>query len=150
MILPAEPFQLDQAREIFREYAAWVGDDICFVSFQKELADLPGRYAPPAGRLLLDWQQDRLAACVGLREFAPAVGEMKRLYVRPEFQGMGLGRALAERVIVESRNVGYRLLRLDTLPRMTRAIPLYRSLGFREIPKYADNPDTAICFELTL
>ena len=150
MILPAEPFQLDQAREIFREYAAWVGDDICFVSFQKELADLPGRYAPPAGRLLLDWQQDRLAACVGLREFAPAVGEMKRLYVRPEFQGMGLGRALAERVIVESRSVGYRLLRLDTLPRMTRAIPLYRALGFREIPRYADNPDTAICFELTL
>ena len=150
MILPAEPFQLDQAREIFREYAAWVGDDICFASFQKELADLPGRYAPPSGRLLLDWQQDRLAACVGLREFAPAVGEMKRLYVRPEFQGMGLGRALAERVIVESRSVGYSLLRLDTLPRMTRAIPLYRALGFREIPRYADNPDTAICFELTL
>ena len=150
MILPAEPFQLNKVRDIFREYAAWVGDDICFASFQKELADLPGRYAPPAGRLLLDWQQDRLAACVGLREFAPGVGEMKRLYVRPEFQGMGLGRALAERVIAESRTAGYRLLRLDTLPRMTRAIPLYHALGFREIPKYADNPDTAICFELTL
>ena len=150
MILPAEPFQLDQVREIFREYAAWVGDDICFASFQKELAELPGRYAPPAGRLLLDWQQDRPAACVGLREFAPGVGEMKRLYVRPEFQGRGLGRALAERVIEESRAAGYRLLRLDTLPRMVRAIPLYRALGFREIPRYADNPDTAICFELAL
>ena len=150
MILPAETSQLDQVREIFREYAAWVGDDICFVSFQKELADLPGRYAPPEGRLLLDWQEDRLAACVGLRGFATGVGEVKRLYVRPEFQGRGLGRALAERAIGEARTVGYRLLRLDTLPRMERAIPLYRALGFREIPKYADNPDTAICFELVL
>jgi ribosomal protein S18 acetylase RimI-like enzyme len=75
---------------------------------------------------------------------------MKRLYVRPDFQGLGLGRALTERVIEESRAAGYSLLRLDTLPKMHRAIPLYGALGFREIPHYSDNPATSICFELRL
>ena len=150
MILAAEPSQFDQVREIFREYAAWVGDDICFEAFQKELAGLPGRYAEPLGRLLLAWENGELAGCVGLREFAPGAGEMKRLYVRSAFQGLGLGRALTERVIQAARVSGYAALKLDTLPKMQRAIPLYRALGFREIPHYSDNPATAICFELTL
>ena len=146
MILPAEASQLDAVRAIFREYAAWVGDEICFASFEIELANLPGRYAP----LLLAWEDNQIAACVALREFAPGIGEMKRLYVRPQFRGQGLGRALTERIIEESRAAGYKLLRLDTLPKMQTAIPLYRALGFHEIPRYGDNPATAICFELTL
>jgi ribosomal protein S18 acetylase RimI-like enzyme len=150
VILPAEAHQLDAVREIFREYAAWVGDDICFASFEKELAALPGRYAPPGGCLLLDWQGDGLAACAALREFAPEIGEMKRLYVRPEFRSLRLGRALIDRIVEESRTAGHRVLRLDTLPKMQRAIALYRELGFREIPHYSDNPPTSICFELRL
>jgi ribosomal protein S18 acetylase RimI-like enzyme len=146
VILPAEASQLDAVRAIFREYAAWVGDEICFTSFESELANLPGRYAP----LLLAWEDNQIAACAALREFAPGIGEMKRLYVRPRYRGQGLGRALTERVIEESRAAGYKLLRLDTLPKMQTAIPLYRALGFKEIPRYGDNPASAICFELTL
>jgi putative acetyltransferase len=141
---------LPKVREIFREYAAWVGDAICFLSFEQELAGLPGRYADPEGRLLLAFVDDHLAGCAALRKSEPNIGEMKRLYVRPAFQGAGLGRDLAERVIGEARTAGYVSLRLDTLPRMERAIRMYRDLGFRKIPAYGDNPPGAICFELAL
>jgi GNAT superfamily N-acetyltransferase len=146
VILPVENWQLDEARAILCEYAEWVGDAICFAAFETELANLPGRYAP----LLLAWEDRQIAACAALREFAPGIGEMKRLYVRPQYRGQGLGRALTERIIDESRAAGHQLLRLDTLPKMQAAIPLYRALGFREIPRYGDNPEAAICFELTL
>ena len=146
MILPAEVSQLDAVRAVFREYAAWVGDAICFTSFEIELANLPGRYAP----LLLAWEDNQIAACAALREFASGIGEMKRLYVRPQYRGQRLGRALTERIIGESRAAGHKLLRLDTLPKMQAAIPLYRALGFQEIPRYGDNPPGAICFELAL
>lgn len=150
IIAPAETSQLDEVRALFREYAEWVGDDICFSSFETELKTLPGRYAPPSGRLLVAREANHLAGCAALREFASGIGEMKRLYVRPPFRGTGLGRTLTERIIGQSRGVGHLLLRLDTLPKMQRAIPLYRSLGFREIPRYSDNPPSAICFELDL
>lgn len=141
---------LEPAREVFREYAAWVGSDICFQAFERELAQLPGYYGPPEGRLLLAIIEGQVAGCVALRRFAPGIGEMKRLYVRPEFRGSGTGRVLLERLIAEARDAGYKVLLLDTMPRLERAIAMYRARGFREIPRYGDNPAEAICFELQL
>jgi ribosomal protein S18 acetylase RimI-like enzyme len=145
-----EAGDLEPTRELFREYAAWVGDEICFQKFQRELKELPGGYAPPDGRLLLGVVGGQLAGCVALRRFASDVGEMKRLYVRPAFRGTGLGRELTGRLMAGARDTGYKLLRLDSLPRMERAIAMYRALGFYEIPRYGDNPDGAVCFELRL
>jgi len=141
-----QPDEMDAVRELFREYAEWVGSSICFGSFAKEMAELPGRYSP----LLIALHDGQVAGCAALRQIDPGIGEMKRLYVRPAFQGIGLGRALLERVIAEAEAAGYQALRLDTLPKMERAIALYCSLGFREIPAYGDNPPKAICFELKL
>lgn len=141
---------LAATREIFREYAVWVGSEICFASFERELAELPGRYAPPEGRLLLAFSEGHLFGCVALRRLAPDIGEMKRLYVRPQFRGAGVGRVLFEQLIAEAAEAGYKLLRLDTMPRFERAIAMYRARGFEEIPRYGDNPAEAICFELQL
>jgi len=132
--------EIEAARALFREYAAGLGVDLCFQNFDEELATLPGGYAPPEGRLLLAWDGAETAGCVALRRFADGIGEMKRLYVRPAWRGTGLGRALAETVIVEARAARYMTLRLDTLPTMTTAQRLYHTLGFREIAAYRDNP----------
>lgn len=140
------------AKELFHEYAAWVGVNLCFQNFEKELAELPGEYVPPSGRLWLAIENEQVAGCVALRKIADGTGEMKRLYVRPEFRGQGLGRTLTDAVIEAARTVGYRRLRLDTLPgKMDRAIAMYRSLGFNDIEKYYDNPyNTAVYMELVL
>jgi N-acetylglutamate synthase-like GNAT family acetyltransferase len=137
---------MDTVRELFREYAEWVGSAICFASFTREMQELPGRYSP----LLIAFHDGQVAGCAALRQIDAGIGEMKRLYVRPAFQGRGLGKGLVERVIAEAGAAGYRELRLDTLPALERAIALYRTLGFREIPPYGDNPPEAICFELEL
>lgn len=135
------PEHTHQARGLFREYEAWLGLDLCFQNFEKELADLPGAYAPPTGRLLLAFENDQLAGCVALRKLSDGVCEMKRLFLRPEFQGKGYGRLLAQRIMEEARNQGYSRMRLDTLSeQMSKAIGLYWSLGFREIEPYYDNP----------
>jgi putative acetyltransferase len=149
-IRPARVEELPEIREIFREYAAWVGDAICFQAFEVELAGLQGRYAEPEGRLLIAVTEGEIAGCAALRKSEPNIAEMKRLYVRPAFRGRGLGGELARKVIEDARAVGYGSLRLDTLPRMEQAIRIYREFGFREIPAYSDNPPGAICFELTL
>jgi putative acetyltransferase len=150
LIRQFEAGELEQTRELFREYAAWVGDEICFRKFERELAELPGAYAPPEGRLLLAFVGEQLAGCVALRRFAAEIGEMKRLYVRPAFRGSGLGRELAGKLIAEARIARYNVLRLDSLPRMERAIAMYRGLGFYEIPRYSDNPEGSVCFEVRL
>ena len=132
--------EVAQARILFREYEASLGVDLCFQNFEAELADLPGAYAPPSGALLLAHCEGVTAGCVALRRLEEGVCEMKRLYLRVQFQGRGFGRALAEAIIAQARRIGYRRMRLDTLPSMTRAIPLYRSLGFYDIPPYTRNP----------
>lgn len=145
------PEQIATVRELFLEYQRWLGLDLCFQNFSAELAALPGEYAPPTGRLLLALHDARPAGCIALRRIENDVCEMKRLFVRPEFQSLKIGRALAERVIAEARNAGYARMRLDTLPVMTRAHALYAALGFREIPPYRHNPvPGAVYMELDL
>jgi GNAT superfamily N-acetyltransferase len=143
---------IEQARILFKEYEASLGISLCFQNFERELNNLPGDYAPPTGRLLLVREFDQLVGCVALRKLEPDVGEMKRLFVRPAYRNKGLGRVLVEAVIEEARNIGYSHMRLDTLPgRMDRAIELYRSIGFVEIPPYTHNPvDNATFMQLDL
>jgi len=138
-------------RELFTEYARVIEVDLCFQGFGRELAELPGRYAPPEGRLLLAREGKRLAGCVALRRIEDEICEMKRLYVRPLFRQQGLGRRLAEKVIRFAREIGYERMRLDSLAAMTEAIHLYESLGFERIPPYYDNPvSSAVFLELKL
>jgi len=146
------PAQIAQARELFLEYAESLGFSLCFQSFDQELAGLPGDYAPPDGRLLVAEYLGRLAGCVALHQLAPGICEMKRLYLRPQLRGRGVGRALAETVIAEGRSIGYRKMRLDTVePVMPNAVALYRRLGFVEIAPYRPNPiEGALYMELAL
>ncbi|HEV2729549.1 MAG TPA: GNAT family N-acetyltransferase [Terriglobales bacterium] len=141
-IAPAKtPAQIAQARELFLEYANSLGFSLCFQNFDKELAELPGDYEPPDGRLLLALYEEELAGCVALHKLDGEICEMKRLYLRPKFRGKGLGRALAEEVISEARQIGYKRMRLDTVePVMKDAVAMYRRLGFREITPYRPNP----------
>ncbi len=133
--------QIEEVRGLWREYARWLEVDLCFQNFEQELAGLPGRYAPPDGRLLLAWSDERLAGCVALRKIGEGTCEMKRLYVRPEFRGQGIGRRLTTRLIEAAREIGYARMLLDTLPsKMTEAAHVYRSMGFVEIEPYYHNP----------
>jgi ribosomal protein S18 acetylase RimI-like enzyme len=133
-IVAAEsPEQLEQLRGLLVEYAGSLSYHICFESFRQELAHLPGVYGPPDGRLFLALAGAQPAGCVALRLVEQGVGEMKRLYVRPAFRGRGLGRELSERILSEACALGYRAIRLDTLPSMREAQTLYRSLGFKAV-----------------
>jgi ribosomal protein S18 acetylase RimI-like enzyme len=152
LILSAhEPEQLKIVRQLFLEYRDSLGLDLCFQSFNEELADLPGRYAPPKGRLLLAMAGAHAVGCVGLREIGPGICEMKRLYVRPTFREQGVGRVLADAAISAAREIGYERMRLDTLGSMQVAISLYESVGFHRIGPYYANPiDDAVFMELCL
>jgi ribosomal protein S18 acetylase RimI-like enzyme len=142
---------LGHVRDLFVEYGASLDFDLGFQGFDEELAALPGAYGPPGGRLFLARADGKLAGGVGLRPLGVGISEMKRLYVRPEFQGLGLGRRLAEATIEAARGIGYRCMRLDTIATMCAAQALYRSLGFTEIPPYYDSPlKGAVYFELRL
>jgi putative acetyltransferase len=141
LVQAESPAQVAQARELFLEYAQSLGVNLCFQNFEQELAELPGQYAPPDGRLFLAEYEGHLAGCVALHKWEPGACEMKRLYLRPSFRRKGLGRVLAEAIISEARNIGYLNMRLDTIePIMKDAVEMYRKLGFREIAPYRPNP----------
>jgi ribosomal protein S18 acetylase RimI-like enzyme len=137
---------LDQIRELVTEYVASLGVDLSFQNFEQELAGLPGDYAPPNGCLLIANHDGQVAGCIALRKWEDEVCEMKRLYVRPQFRGLNAGRKLTEAVIAAARELGYKRMRLDTLPTMKRAQELYESLGFRQIPAYRHNPIAGTSF----
>ena len=147
---------ISQARNLFREYGSTPGVTPCLEDFERELAALPGSYAPPGGRLLLALQEStknsgEAIGCIALRRLEPDVCEVKRLYVRPTFRGSGAGRELVRTLIADARSIGYKRMLLDTLPSMTEAHKLYRTLGFREIPAYQKDPiPGALFFELLL
>lgn len=144
---------INHAREMMLEYGRSLGFDLCFQGFEGELRQLPGKYAPPAGRLFLAFWDERPAGVIALRAMEESgLCEMKRLYVRPEFRGHQIGRKLAEHLIQDAANMGYSRMRLDTVPgNHDHAIAMYRELGFREVVPYYQSPvDRTLFMELAL
>jgi putative acetyltransferase len=142
---------IERARSLMAEYIATLPKAHNGAAGDQDVAELPGAYAPPRGRLLLAEVDGEVAGCVALREQGPATCEMKRLYVRGAFRGRGVGRALIAALLEEARQAGYARMRLDTLPSMSAALALYQGFGFRPAPSYLDkHPDGALCFELGL
>ncbi|MGA8570273.1 MAG: GNAT family N-acetyltransferase [Candidatus Binataceae bacterium] len=128
------------ARQLFRDYAAEIQVDLSFQNFEEELAELPGEYGPPSGRLFILFFENHPAGCVAIRRLGANACEMKRLYIRPDYRGKGIGRQLAETAVSAARRIGYEAIYLDTLPTMSAAVELYGSLGFQEILAYYDSP----------
>jgi ribosomal protein S18 acetylase RimI-like enzyme len=145
------PQDYDDARALFEQYAAWLGFDLGFQDFARELDNLSRQYGAPHGCLLLAEVDGDIVGCVGVRRLTDDICEMKRLYVTPDHHGKGLGRMLAEASIERARELGYARMRLDTIRTMAAANALYRALGFREIAPYRHNPvEGALFFELEL
>lgn len=136
----AFPRERDAVQALFREYERYLGIDLCFQSFAEEVERLPGRYAPPGGNIVLARDGGALLGCVAWYRFAPAIAELKRLYVRESARGRGLGRALLEQAIAGIRAQGYAQLYLDSLEHLTEATALYRQFGFTRIPSYNASP----------
>jgi putative acetyltransferase len=132
--------ELRCVRTIFEEYAASLNFDLCFQNFDEELTNLPGEYSPPQGCILLALQDGQPAGCGALHRLDDGICEMKRLYVRPPFRALGIGKVLAEAIIAEARRKGYKKMCLDTVPSMHEAQALYESLGFQDIESYRYNP----------
>jgi ribosomal protein S18 acetylase RimI-like enzyme len=140
------PDEVDEVRQLFQEYEDFLGVDLCFQSFQEELASLPGKYGPPDGVLLIAIDGQNSVGCVALRKLEEGICEMKRLFVRPKYRGQGLGRRLAKQIIDEAVKLGYSSMRLDTLDKLIEAIRLYESLGFKRRDPYYHNPLSGVLY----
>ena len=115
--------------------------NLCFQNFDEEVENLPGKYKPPDGRLFLAFAGEKIAGCIALRKLEEQICEMKRLFVREDFRGLGIGKILIEKLIAEAQTIGYEKMRLDTFPpKMSKAVELYNSYGFYEIESYYHNP----------
>jgi putative acetyltransferase len=147
----SSPEEMPLVRKLFEEYAASLDIDLCFQDFERELETLPGAYGPPEGAIIIAFSGGEPAGCVALRKLEKEACEMKRLYVKPEHRGAGVGRALAGAVIERAREIGYASIKLDTLRSMTEANALYVSLGFAECAAYRLNPcEGPVYMELSL
>ena len=140
IIRAQSPDEIDEVRRLFREYERFLDVDLCFQSFEEELAGLPGKYGPPDGVLLMAMDGRQSAGCVALRKVEDRVCEMKRLYLRPQYRARGVGRLLAERILSEATALGYSVMRLDTLDKLKAAMGLYEAMGFRRREPYYGNP----------
>ncbi len=142
---------IELVRGLFIEYADSLGFDLGFQNFKEELANLPGCYARPEGCILLARYNEEIVGCVALRKLSDGICEGKRLYVRPQFRGLKIGRKLVEAIIAEAQKIGYTRMRVDTLALMKAAQALYASLGFKQIEAYCYNPiEGAKFIELSL
>lgn len=151
IVAACAPGDMAEVRALFEEYADWLQVDLCFQGFAAELASLPGRYAPPEGGLWFAKVEGETAGIVGLRPLDAAPGEtgvceLKRLWIRTPYRGLGLGRRLTETALEAAKAAGYARICLDTLPMMGEAQALYRSLGFVEIPAYYHNPEDGVMY----
>lgn len=143
--------QLDEIRQLFREYANSLEIDLCFQDFEEELKSLPGKYSEPVGRLYIAYLDDKVVGCIALRRYDDIRAELKRLFVRNGYRGLGISKRLIQRIIQDALDIGYHSILLDTLDTMKPAISLYTSIGFKEIESYYDNPiEGAKYFELDL
>lgn len=145
-IRPVSENLLDEVRNIFREYQSNIDTDLCFQDFESELKNLPGKYSEPDGRLYLAFSDDKIVGCIALRPINNDKCEMKRLYVRPQFRKMGIGKILVEKIIAEAKKVGYQKMVLDTLEKMNSAINLYKTFGFEDYRPYCFNPEKDAVF----
>jgi ribosomal protein S18 acetylase RimI-like enzyme len=134
------PETADEARQLFSEYAQSLNIDLAFQNFEAELNSLPGKYGPPDGQLLLARVDGAAAGCIALRRLSEEICEMKRLYVRDAYRGLGIGRKLVAAIVEEAKNMHYGFIRLDTLPTMRQAQGLYQAFGFYDIEPYVYNP----------
>jgi len=144
--LAVTPDEIEAVRRLFLEYEAYLDVDLCFQRFSEELDGLPGKYAPPEGMLLLAWDGRESAGCGALRKFGHGSCEMKRLYVKPKYRGLGLGTTLARRLIDGAVHIGYSTMLLDTLDRLKAAMKIYESLGFVRTDPYYQNPLTDVVY----
>ena len=143
--------QLDEIRQLFREYANSLEIDLCFQDFEEELKSLPGKYSEPDGRLYIAYLDDKVVGCIALRRYDDIRAELKRLFVRNGYRGLGISKRLIQRIIQDALDIGYHSILLDTLDTMKPAISLYTSIGFKDIESYYDNPiEGAKYFELDL
>jgi len=132
--------EIEAIRTLFRQYEELLAVDLCFQRFEEELSSLPGKYSLPEGDLLIAFDGEKAVGCVAVRKLNDGVCEMKRLFVKPEARRNGLGRKLATQIIAIARELGYEMMRLDTLVKLTEALDLYQTLGFRKTAPYYENP----------